>query len=162
MTIKKILWPTDFSENSYEALPYLNSLAENYQAEIHVLYVVEDVRQFDHIYGDANPEFLKEFQEKILKAGEHLQEEICQKRLNACPGYKKHIVVGDPAREILNLIEKEDVDLVILATHGHGAAVGEGVAGHFHIGSVSEKIIKNSFVPVLVINPYKKERSLKK
>ena len=38
---KKILWPTDLSENSRAALPKLISLSKDYQAEVHVLYVME-------------------------------------------------------------------------------------------------------------------------
>lgn len=37
MKVKRILWPTDLSENSYKALPYITSLSESYGAEIHVL-----------------------------------------------------------------------------------------------------------------------------
>ena len=40
MELKKILWPTDFSENSAHALPYVGSLTEKYQTEIHLLYVI--------------------------------------------------------------------------------------------------------------------------
>ena len=87
MEIKKILWPNDFSKNSAQAQPYVHSLSRKYNAEIHILYVVEDVRQFDHIYGDANPAFLKDFQESIIKKGTELQERICQDELfvNRCP-----------------------------------------------------------------------------
>jgi nucleotide-binding universal stress UspA family protein len=39
MEIKKILWPTDFSENAAMALPLVTSLTQKYGAEIHILYV---------------------------------------------------------------------------------------------------------------------------
>ena len=150
MEIKKILWPTDFSKNSSQALPYITTLTEKYEAEVHLLYVVEDVRQFDHIYGDANPEFLEEFQKKIIETGSQLQDQICESKFNSCPGYRKHIVVGDPAREIVKMVESEKIDLVVMTTHGHGSSEGKTV----HIGNVSERVVKTSPVPVLTINPF--------
>jgi len=43
MEFKKILWPTDFSPNAEKALPYVQSLTRQYNAEIHVLYVAQDI-----------------------------------------------------------------------------------------------------------------------
>ena len=62
--------------------------------------------------------------------------------------YVKHIAVGDPAQEILNLINEEKVDLVVMASHG--------AQGNFRFGSVTEKVLKNSPVPVTTI-PVEKE-----
>lgn len=158
MEFKKILWPTDLSENATQALPYVKSLAEKYQAEVHLLHVVEDVRQFDHIGGNARPSFLKEFQEKVVQRGKHRLEETCQKELVGCPGYQKQIVVGDPAREILKTIEKEDIDLVVMATHGYGEGTGGERTVHFPFGSVSEKVVKNSPVPVFAVSLLKRKK----
>ena len=51
MGVKKILWPTDFSRISEKALPYVKSLTEKYDAEIHILYVIEDTAHHDGWYG---------------------------------------------------------------------------------------------------------------
>lgn len=53
------------------------------------------------------------------------------------------MAVGDPAREILKLVDKEKVDLVVMASHGEKA--------NFKFGSVAEKVLKNATVPVTVI-----------
>jgi nucleotide-binding universal stress UspA family protein len=55
----------------------------------------------------------------------------------------KHIAIGDPAQEILKLIEDEKVDMVVMASHGE--------KGHFRFGSVAEKVLKNSPIPVTTI-----------
>ena len=156
MEIKKILWPTDLSTNAAQALPYVSSLSEKYQAEVHLMFVVEDVHQYDHFYGDANPTFMKELQQKIIQKGGQQMEKICQESLTSCPLYKKHIVVGDPAKEILKFINEEDIDLVVMATHGHGEEKGEEIR-HFPFGSVSEKVVRNSSAPVLAINPLRQK-----
>jgi nucleotide-binding universal stress UspA family protein len=51
--------------------------------------------------------------------------------------------VGDPASEILKLVEKERADLVVIASRGRKS--------HFDFGSVAEKIVRHSPAPVLVI-----------
>jgi len=72
-------------------------------------------------------------------------EELCQKHLSGCPMYKIHILLGEPAQEILKAIEAIGVDFVIIAARG--------LKNIFPFGSVAERVIKNSPVPVLTINP---------
>lgn len=158
MEIKRILWPTDLSENAAHALPYVTSISERYQAEVYLIFVVEDVHQFDHFYGDASPAFLKEFQERIIRKGEEYLDRICAGSLKGCPLYRKQIVVGEPVQEILRCIEDRKVDLVVMATHGHGEEMRREKILHFPIGSVSERVVRNSPVPVLVVNPYQQKR----
>lgn len=152
MEIKKILWPTDFSKNAARALPYVASLSDKYRAEVHLVFVVEDVHEHDHFYGDAGISFLKGLQEKVVRSAEEKMDDICKKELASCPLYRKHIVRGDPASEILNAAEREKVDLIVMATHGHGEEAGTETS-HFPAGRVSEKVARNSRVPVLSINP---------
>jgi nucleotide-binding universal stress UspA family protein len=69
--------------------------------------------------------------------------QLCEKYMEGCPLYIKHVAVGDPAKEILKLIDKEKVDLVVMASHG--------AKGNFRFGSVTEKVLKSSPVPVTVV-----------
>ena len=69
--------------------------------------------------------------------------QICEKYLDGCPLYIKHIAVGDPAEEILKLINSEGVDTVVMASHGR--------EGKYKFGSVTEKVLKSSPVPVTSI-----------
>jgi nucleotide-binding universal stress UspA family protein len=143
MEFKRILWPTDLSGNAEKALPYVQSLTEKYQTEIHVLYVIEDIARHASWYGEFEPERI----DKILKWEEKTAWErltgICENHLEGCPLYVRHVAVGDPAQEILRLIEKEKIDLVILTSLGR--------RGHFRFGNVAEKVLKKSPVPVTVI-----------
>ena len=52
MDVKILLWPTDFSENAAQALPVVTSLAQKYQAEIHILYILKDYPAFGASYDD--------------------------------------------------------------------------------------------------------------
>jgi nucleotide-binding universal stress UspA family protein len=143
MEMKKILWPTDFSYSSEKALPYVTSLTQQYQAEIHVLYVIEDIAHHESWYGDFNKAHVEKLMEHADKSAKKRLDQICSKYLEGCPLYIKHIAVGDPAQEILELITREKVDMVVMASHGQ--------KGNFRFGSVAEKVLKNSPVPVTTI-----------
>ena len=143
MQFSRILWPTDFSGSAEKALPTVRSLTEKYGTEIHVLYVIEDIAHHKPWYGD----FEKERIDKILKWEEKTAVErlnkICSDYLEGCPLYIKHIAVGDPAQEILNLAAKEKVDAIVMATRG--------AKGNFRFGSVAEKVVKNAPVSVITV-----------
>jgi nucleotide-binding universal stress UspA family protein len=143
MEMKKILWPTDFSSVAEKALPHVKSLTEQYGAEIHVLYVIEDVAHHDGWYGAFEAKRVQELMEHAGKTATKRLGQICEKYLDGCPLYIKHVAVGDPAQEILKLIDAEKVDIVVMASHGE--------KGHFRFGSVTEKVLKNSAVPVTII-----------
>lgn len=143
MEVTKVLWPTDFSSSSEKALPYVTSLTQKYQAEIHVLYVIEDIAHHDGWYGDFEQSHVKKLMDYAEKSGTKRLEQVCEKYLDGCPLYIKHIAIGDPAQEILKLIDKEKVDMVVMASHG--------AKGDYRFGSVTEKVVKNSPVPVTTI-----------
>ena len=143
LEIKKVLWPTDFSSNAQKALPYVKSLTMQYGAEIHVLYVIEDVAHHVPWYGEFDQEHINKLMQWSDKSAKGRLDQICDKYLEGCLLYIKHIAVGDPALEILKLIDKEKVDLVVMASRGQ--------RGHFRFGSVTEKVLKESTVPVTTI-----------
>jgi nucleotide-binding universal stress UspA family protein len=150
MEIKKILWPTDFSENSNAALPYILSLSKKYGAEIHLLYVAEDLAGHKEWYGELTPPHAEKVREWEVPRAEKKMGEICEKDLAGCPLFHKKVLVGDPAREIVKTIEKEKPDVVIMAIHGRG--------GHFEMGSVTDKVVRNSPAPVWTVRPFKRKK----
>jgi nucleotide-binding universal stress UspA family protein len=143
MDVKKILWPTDFSSIAEKALPHVKSLTRQYGAEIHVLYVIEDIAHHDGWYGAFEEKRVQELMVHAQKTASTRLGQICEKYLDGCPLYIKHIAIGDAAKEILKLIAKEQVDMVVMASHGE--------KGNFRFGSVTEKVLKNSAVPVTII-----------
>ena len=143
MEVNKVLWPTDFSSNAEKALPYVTDLTQKYGAEIHVLYVIEDMANHESWYGDFDKSRIDKLMEWADKSAKKRLDQVCEKYLNSCPLYIKHIAVGDPAQEILKLIDAEGVDLVIMASHGQ--------KGNYRFGSVADKVIRNSPVPVTTI-----------
>ena len=143
MEVNKVLWPTDFSSSAEKALPYVTDLTQKYGAEIHVLYVIEDIAHHESWYGDFDKSKVDKLMEWADKSAKKRLEQVCEKYLNSCPLYIKHIAVGDPAQEILKLIEAECVDLVVMASNGQ--------QGNYRVGSVADKVVRNSTVPVTTI-----------
>ncbi|MDY6878913.1 MAG: universal stress protein [Desulfatiglans sp.] len=143
MEIKKVLWPTDFSSTSEKALPHVISLTQKYQAEIHLLYVIEDISHHEAWYGEFDKTHIDRLMEWEDTTAKKRLDQICEKYLDGCPLYIKHISIGDPAQEILKLAREETVDIIVMASHGE--------KGNFRFGSVAEKVVKNSPVPVTTI-----------
>ena len=143
MEINRILWPTDFSENAAGALPYVTSLTAKYGAEIHILYVLKDYPEFGARYGEYDPDEFKKMRDWEKKTAESRLDSLCNQFLNACPLYIRHISVGEPANEILKLIKAEQIEMVVMANRGN--------EGHFDFGSVAERVLKCSDVPVVMI-----------
>ena len=143
MQLKRILWPTDFSENAAVALPVVTSLSQKYQAEVHIVYVLKDYPAFGASYGNHDPEDYQKMKDWEKQTAESRLDEICEKFLNACPLFFRHISVGDPAKEILKLIEKEEIDMIVMASRGSES--------HFDFGSVADRVIKCTSTPTLII-----------
>ena len=143
MEIKKILWATDLSENAGKAVPLVASLSTHYQAEVHVLYVLREIGHYGAWYGDFDPADLDRLKEAEQSKAESTLDSICETELKGCPLYIRHTAVGEPASQILQLIKEEQPGLVILGTKGQG--------GHFDVGSVAERVVRHSPVPVVTV-----------
>ena len=145
--IRKILFPCDLTENSFKILPYVLSISDKYNSTIYLLHVVQDLQKWgkDYIPHPSMDKYQKEAEEGAKKA----MERFCEDQLQGCPNFQKRVLSGDPVTEILKTIDSENIDLVIMGTHGR-----KGLE-HVIFGSVAENVVKKSPVPVLSINPYK-------
>ncbi len=143
MEVNKVLWPTDFSSSAEKALPYVTDLTKKYQAEIHVLYVIEDIAHHEAWYGEFDRDRVAKLMQRAKTVAQKRLGQICEKYLDGCPLYIKHVAVGDPAQEILKLIDEEGVDMVVMSTRGKQS--------NFRFGSVTEKVLKNSKIPVTTV-----------
>jgi nucleotide-binding universal stress UspA family protein len=151
MELKKILWPTDFSSNAEVALPYVQSLGRQYQTEVHVVYVISELGLHEPWYGDFDKSHIEKIHEWEEKTARKRLDDICENFMEGCPLFVKHIAMGDPAEEILKIIETENIDMVVMATHGR--------KGKFNMGSVADAVLKYSPKPVVTIPIGEKKRT---
>jgi nucleotide-binding universal stress UspA family protein len=148
--IKKILFPIDLTENASKILPYVLLVSEKYNSMIYLLHVSEDLRLGYRVYvPDFSHDSLNLFQKEALEVAEKAMDRVCEEQLQGCPNFQRRIASGDPVTEILKIINAEDIDLVIMGTHGR-----KGLE-HAIFGSVAENVLKRSPVPVMTINPHK-------
>ncbi|MBW1823135.1 MAG: universal stress protein [Deltaproteobacteria bacterium] len=146
LEIKKILFPCGLAENLPKILTYVLSIAEKYNSMIYLFHVIDD----NPYKWGIPPYYSFTFdKQKILNGAEKAMEKVCEEELQGFPNFNRKIVFGHPPTKILEAIESEGIDLVIMGTHGR-----EGL-DHAIFGSVAEKVIRKSPVPVLIINPYK-------
>lgn len=143
MKINKILVPIDFSDYSKSALRYAVNFAKMFNSEIILIYVVEPViYPPDFSMGQiAIPTVTTEFDERA-------KEELTKLAKNEIPSTIKVstlIKAGKPFIEIIDTAAEADVDLIIIATHGHS-----GVE-QILFGSTAEKVVRKAPCPVLTL-----------
>ena len=143
---KKILYPVDLSDVSRQIVPWVIMMAEKFDAQICILFVV---RSFEYLYSFqlAKPE-IDNFTLSFIKGAEKKIKEFVEDNFKEYPDLKTKILSGDPADQILEYIISDGIDMVIMGTHGR-----KGI-NHILFGSVAERVVKNSPVPVLTVNPF--------
>lgn len=146
LSIKKILLPTDGSEFSYEALRYTSSFAKEYKVKVYLITVIEIHHSMYDVYAD---EISLDMQESKIASlvNKRLDETEIKARELGVEDIVKITRFGIPYQEIVNVAKEENVDLIVMGTHGRS-----GMA-HFLIGSVTEKVIRTAPCPVLVVRP---------
>jgi nucleotide-binding universal stress UspA family protein len=140
--IKQILWATDFSDESKEALAYADFFAKTFKAKLTALHVVPD---FAPALYEAWPEVQAELAGQIeaskISAKVKL-DHMCETG-GVCPN-KVVIAEGSAASVILQTAKKEGADLIVVGRRGIS-----GLEQNL-IGSVTHRILRGSRVPVLV------------
>jgi nucleotide-binding universal stress UspA family protein len=144
---KRILVPTDFSNYASYALKHAVDIAKQYQAEIHLLHVIDEIiRQclVDYCLSDAVMEQIAK--ESVKTSTEKLQQEALRVT-DTNPGVEisYNVRQGVPYEEIMNEQAEKKIDLIVIASHGK-----TGSLKHL-IGSVAEKVLKVAKSQVLLV-----------
>ncbi|MCF8068207.1 MAG: universal stress protein [Desulfobacterales bacterium] len=138
---KKVLCAVSLTELTEKVLPYASYVSKTFQSEIHLLYVVNLIRQ--DLYNV--PGELIKISQQMSENAEIKLESLAEKYFSKNQ-VKIKTVIGEPPDEIIKYIEKESIDLVVMGTHGR-----RGIKKTF-LGSVAEDVIKRSSVPVMTLN----------
>jgi nucleotide-binding universal stress UspA family protein len=140
----KILYPTDFSDVAKKALGYIMKLKEAGSKEVIVLHVIDErtIGDICLLYPSrGSVEMVKRIKEEAYeemdKIGARLREEGFDVKLR--------IERGIPLTEILRVEQEEGVSVTVLGSHG------KSNVKEMLLGSVSEKVIRKSAKPVLVV-----------
>ncbi|MFO7867153.1 MAG: universal stress protein [Candidatus Aminicenantes bacterium] len=144
MEVKKILCPTDFSEPSYKAVKAAGDLAEKFSAELILLHVVSPV-PLPSATTPPSGFNVSLYQDELKKSAEKSLNEIKEKYVSSRVNADSKIIHGHPADRITKTAEDENYDMIVIATHGLTGLK------HLVFGSVAEKVVRTSSVPVLTI-----------
>ncbi len=146
-----ILVPTDGSSTSEVAVDNAVDIAEKYGATLHTLYVVDvdatsyglGTEQVDRIrqgHLDEMPE--------VKEDAEEATGYVADAAERAGVAFEEHIRVGEPARAIRKFVEDENIDLVVMGSHGRSGL------SRVILGSVAEKVLRRTHLPVLVVDSH--------
>ena len=151
---KKILFCTDFSENSDYAFEFAYGIAKRDGSLLNILHVIPQNPNQAVTEAHITEESLEKIQKAIEENLDNNYKERYVKKIE--DGVRFEIVTksGREDEEIIKFAKQEKVDLVVMGTHGR-----TGIE-HVFFGSVAEKVLRHSPFPVLIIPCKKKlERS---
>lgn len=139
--VKSILVATDGSEYTKNAVDYGIDLAKTTGAKLHAIYVV-DTAAFASIPMDAAWESMYEL---LRQEGNEATNYVAEKAKAEGLEVERNTVEGHPADEIIQYAEKNSISLIVMGT------LGKSGLDRFLLGSVAEKVVRTSKIPVLVV-----------
>jgi nucleotide-binding universal stress UspA family protein len=141
--ISKVLVPIDFSDYSKSALKYAVNFVKHFEAQLFLVYVVEPViYPPDFSMGQiAIPSVDLEMDKRAIDELNKLAEQEIPAEIKV----KSIVKTGKPFIEIIETATEENVDLIIIATHGHTGME------HILFGSTAEKVVRKAPCPVLTL-----------
>jgi len=145
---RQILVPIDFSEFSRDAISHAKYLANEFGATVRILHIVEEViHPSFYVTGQTSlTAWYPEVEATTLKEMKRIAEEA--------PGpqvpLEFHIKEGRAAVDIIGFVKKNEIDLIVMASHGL-----TGIE-HLLLGSVTEKVVRMSPCPLLTLKSFGK------
>jgi len=137
MNAHKILFPTDFSTLGQTALEMATSLARDRDAKLLIVHVEEPPLTYGGgalYYGIQEPD--------RVELQRMLSEVV---PTDPAVGFEHRLMIGSPAGAIIHLAEKENVDMIVMPTHGRTGVL------RLLMGSVAEEVVRKAKCPVLTV-----------
>lgn len=152
IAIKNVLVPTDFSEPAETALKYGKAFCESFGASLHLIHALDEgALVYPWTSPDGMPIALGEARSEM----EHMVNDRLNRILTDADRqkYSAHVsmVCGNPFAEIVEYAKSQNIDLIVMGTHGRGPIA------HMLMGSVAEKVVRKAPCPVLTVRPSEHE-----
>ena len=142
MKIRKILYPTDFSEPAEKAFEYAVFMAESQKADLALLHVVDQLHGFTHYEILAITPM--EIAEKMTKRA-HKDLQALADRVRGSVTTTEAVRQGKTWVEICEAAKEEKADIIVIGSHGRTGLP------HVLLGSVAETVARHASCPVLVV-----------
>lgn len=142
----RVLFCTDFSKNSDHAFSYAFGISRRDGSALYIMHVMAYPNNYPHyIEGYLSSEEWAKVEESARKAIDKNFEDMYLSKIKDKSRVSTVTRSGREDEEVIEFVKKEDIDIVVVGTHGR-----TGIK-HAFVGSVAEKIIRQSPVPVLVV-----------
>ncbi|WP_115865019.1 universal stress protein [Halorussus litoreus] len=141
---ENILVPSDGSRGADRAFEQALDLADTYDAQLHLLHVID-------VSGDAGEFRPVTVVEELRERGEELTGDLAERAADVGVEARSDVIRGLPHRTILDYVDDHDVDLVVMGTHGRTGLQ------RYVLGSVAEKVVRLSDAPVLTVRASEEE-----
>lgn len=142
--IGNIMCAVDFSDMSSKVASYTQELAKSLNASVKVVYVAPSLSQYVGFH--VPPTSIENFVGEIVTGAEKTMDSFIEENFSQI-NVEGKVLSGYAAEEIINFAEQENIDLIIMGTHGR-----KGI-DRVLFGSVAEKIVKSAKMPVMTIRP---------
>lgn len=140
--LKQILIATDGSESAKKAASFGIKIAGLSGAKVYAVYVIDITPYYSIPLDQVWP---KEVYEQFEKMGHEVTADIEETAKAAGLKAESIVLKGDPAERIVNFAEEQNIDMIVVGSHGIGGFE------RLVIGSVSEKVVRHAKIPVLVV-----------
>ena len=143
LVINRILCPVDFSKPSARALEYALALAERLGAQVDVVHAYEPPA---YAVADGTIELPPYLQEGLAKRLRERLEQFVKETAAEASKTTVHLAEGVPYLQIVEVAKQQQADLIVIGTHGRTGL------SHMMLGSVAERVVRTSEVPVLTVH----------
>ena len=147
--IERILVPMDFSSFSLAALEYATALAESFGAELHLIHVMED--PVPYARKSESLAIVAKLREELQGEAEAEIKAAAAAHVGSDLTLRHSITWGEPFVDIVRYARDNEIDLIVMGTHGRGAVQ------HMLLGSVAEKVLRKAPCPVLTVRDPEQE-----
>ncbi len=135
-----ILVPTDGSEQTVEVLEHAMTMAQNHDATVHGLSVVDERK-----YQELPAERREEARETMEKQAERAVEEVAMRAEEFDLDAQTAVRTGIPGPRVLEYAQQAGVDVIVIGTRGRSDH-----ERYVRLGSVTQRVVENADVPVFV------------
>ncbi|NWF88531.1 MAG: universal stress protein [Ignavibacteriaceae bacterium] len=139
---KNILVPIDFSTSSYQVFELGHCLARHNGAQLHLIHVIDPIYYQEQQHRKSDLEFIHKI--RFENAKEELRKfkfEVPHSEVEI----KEVLIEGIPHKEILNYARQNDIDMIVIASHGWTNL------SHMLMGNIADKIMRQADVPVICV-----------
>lgn len=147
LQLRKVLLPTDFSGCANYAMSYAASIARATGATIICVHVVEPIVPAVGYTGLAEPMPIADISEQLEDSAERELPQLAECEEFNGLDVEEVIVHGDAAAEIVRVAAEQEVDLIVVSSHGRTGL------GRILFGSTAEAVVRHASCPVLVVKP---------